>query len=186
MLQFLLTLTDESNYGKIEDLYNKYHNYMMKCAVAKFKHFNRRNFVYDAEDAVQNTFLKITRHIEGIDFSRGEKDVKNYCLAILNNEIYNILEDNHEVFEVYEDFNAVDEYSFIAEIKIREQYDAVVAAIEKLDTKYSTTLQLFFCDEMTPNEIAELMGISPKTVYTRIYRGKNLLLEILKGGDING
>ena len=98
MLQFLITLTDESNHGKIEHIYNTYHDYMMKCAVAKFKSFGRRNCTFDAEDAVQNTFMKITKHIEKIDFSRGEKDVKNYCLAILNNEICNIIDDNQENF----------------------------------------------------------------------------------------
>ena len=50
MLQFLLTLTDESNHGKIEHLYNKYHDYMMKCAVTKFKSLGRSNYTYDAED----------------------------------------------------------------------------------------------------------------------------------------
>ena len=65
-------------------------------------------------------------------------------------------------------------------------YGEIVRAIEKLDDKYCTTLQLFFCKEMTPNAIAELMGISPKTVYTRLARGKKLLLEILKGAKING
>ena len=70
MLQFLLTLTAESNHGKVEELYHKYHDYMMKCAVSKFKSLGRSNCVYDAEDAVQNTFMKITKHIDKIDFSR--------------------------------------------------------------------------------------------------------------------
>ena len=37
MLQFLLTLTDESNHEKVEQLYKKYHDYFVKCAVTKFK-----------------------------------------------------------------------------------------------------------------------------------------------------
>ena len=31
------------------------------------------------------------------------------------------------------------------------------------------------------NQIADLMGISPKTVYTRLARGKKLLLDSLNG-----
>ena len=81
MLQFLLTLTDESNRGKVEELYHKYHDYMIKCAVTKFKSLGRSNCVYDAEDAVQNAFMKITKYIHKIDFSRTETDVKNYCLC---------------------------------------------------------------------------------------------------------
>ena len=135
---------------------------------------------------MQNSFMKIIKYIEKIDFSRDEKDVKNYCLAILSNEICNVLSDNQENFEINEEFCPEEEYNFIEELKMKECYGEIVLAIEKLDDKYCTTLQLFFCKEMTPNEIAELMGISPKTVYTRLARGKKLLLESLKGAKFNG
>lgn len=186
MLQFLLTLTDESNHGKIEHLYNTYHDYMMKCAVTKFKSLGRSNYMYDAEDAVQNAFMKITRYIDNIDFSRGERDVKNYCLSILSNEITNVLKENQENFENNEEFCFQDQYNFIEELEIRERYDEVVKAIEELDDKYSTTLHLTFCKHMTPKQIAEMMGISVKTVYTRLERGKKLLLDSLKGAKFNG
>lgn len=186
MLQFLLTLTDESNYGKTEHLYNTYHDYMMRYAVSRFKSTGRTNFVYDAEDAVQNTFMKISKYMNAIDFSRGENDVKNYCFTILCNEICNVLSDNQENFEIDEEFCLEKEYNFIEELEIREKYDQVVKAMAELDEKYSTTLYLFFCKEMTVNEIADLMGISPKTVYTRLARGRKLLLDSLKGAEING
>ncbi len=186
MLQFLLTLTDESNHGKVEHLYNTYHDYMMKYAVSKIQNLGRTNFVYDAEDAVQNAFMKIVKHIDKIDFSRGEKDVKNYCLTILSNEICNVLSDNQENFEFDEEFCSGTEYNFIEELEIRERYNEVVKAIEALDEKYSTTLYLVFRKEKTVNEVAEIMGLAPKTVYTRLSRGKQLLLESLKGAKING
>ena len=181
MLHFLLTLTDESNYGKIEHIYNTYHDYMMKYAVSKLKSTGRTNFMYDAEDAVQNAFMKITKHIDKIDFSRDEKDVKNYCFSILSNEICNVLNDSEEIYELNEEFNIEKEYSFIEELEIKENYNQVVKAIENLDEKYSTTLYLVFCKELTVNEVAEMMGISAKTVYTRLARGKALLLESLEG-----
>ena len=186
MLQFLLTLTDESNHDKIEHLYKKYQDFMMKCAVTQFKTFGRSNYLYDAEDAVQNTFMKITRYIGNIDFSRDEKDIKNYCLAILTNEIRNILSENHEIYEINEELFSEDKYSIIEELELYERYEEIVGAIEALDFKYCTTLQLYFCEEMTPSEIAATMGISPKTVYTRLDRGKKLLLESLKGAKSNG
>ena len=60
MLQFLLSITDESNHEKIMYLYNKYHDPMINYAVSKFKNMNRCNYAYDAEDAVQSAFVKIT------------------------------------------------------------------------------------------------------------------------------
>ena len=180
MLHFLLTLTDESNHEKIEHIYNTYHDYMLKYAVSKLKSMGRTNFIYDAEDAVQNAFMKITKYIDKIDFSRDEKDVKNYCFSILSNEICNVLSDNEEIYELNEEFNLEKEYSFIEELEIKENYQQVVKAIENLDEKYSTTLYLVFCKEHTVNEVAEMMGISVKTVYTRLARGKALVLDSLE------
>lgn len=186
MLQFLLTLSDESNHGKIEHIYHTYHEHMMRYAVSKFQALGRTNFKYDAEDAVQNAFMKITKYIDKIDFSRGEKDVKNYCFTILSNEIRKVLSDNQENFEINEEFCFEEEYTFVEELELKENYNQVVKAIEELDEKYSTTLYLFYYQEMTVNEIAKMMGISAKTVYTRLARGKKLLLDSLKGAKFNG
>ena len=186
MLQFLLTLTDESNHGKVEHIYNTYHDYMMRYAIGKLQAKGRTNFGYDAEDAVQNAFMKIVKYIDNIDFSRGEKNVKNYCISILNNEICNVLGDNEEKFEFFEEFHAEKEYNFIEELEIRDSYERVVQGIKALDEKYSTTLFLIFCEEKTVNQVAEMMGLAPKTVYTRLARGKELLLYSLKGAKLNG
>ena len=186
MLHFLLSISDENSHEKIIHIFNKYHNYMMRYAVSRFESIGRSNFLNDAEDAVQNTFMKITRYIEKIDFSRGENDVKNYCLAILNNEICNVLSDEEPVFDFPGEFSLEKEYNIVEKLSIQENYAKVVSAIEDLDEKYSTTLYLVFCKEMTVNEIADMMGISTKTVYTRLERGKKLLLESLKGAVSNG
>jgi len=136
MLPFLLTLTDESNHGKIEDIYNKYHEYMLKYAIVKLKGAGRQNAVYDAEDVVQNTFVKITKYINNFDFSRDERDVKNYCFSILNNEICNLLSDNEIFFELNEEFYNENEYNYIEKLEIQENYNKIVKIIEKLDEKY--------------------------------------------------
>ena len=188
MLQFLLTLTDESNHEKIERVYYAYHEYMMKCAMTKFKSYGRINYASDAEEAVQGAFIKIIKYVDNIDFSLGENSVKNYCLAILNNEICNVMSNNKEVLELDDESCTLEEYiiyDFVDELEIKEAYDRIVAAIEALDTKYSTTLQLVVSKGMKPDKIAELMGISTKTVYTRLARAKNLLFESLKGANLN-
>lgn len=186
MLLFLLSLSDESNYGKIEHIYNTYHDYMMKYAVSKLQSANRANIVYDAEDAVQNTFMKIVKHIDNIAFSRDEKDVKNYCLTILHNEVCNVMSDNEEKGAFLEEYCSKKDYSFIDALEIQENYEKIVESIKALDEKYSTTLYLIFCKEKTVNQVAEMMGLTPKTVYTRLARGKQLLLDFLKGAEING
>ena len=186
MLQYLLTLSDESNHGKIEHIYNTYHDFMMRYAVSKLKCMGRTNFLYDAEDAVQNAFVKITKYLDNIDFSREENDVKNYVFSILSNEICNVLNENEENFEFDEEFCSKKEYNFIEELELKERFNEVVNAIKNLDEKYSSTLYLVYFKEMTVNEISEMMGITTKTVYTRLSRGKQLLLNSLKGAKFYG
>ena len=186
MILSLHQVNPDDNHGKVEHIYDTYHDYMMKYAVSKLQAAGRKNAIYDAEDAVQNAFMKIVKHIDKIDFSRGEKDVKNYCLTILCNEVCNVLHDNEENFEFDEECCFEKEYNFIEELEIKEQYNQVVKAIESLDEKYSTTLYLVYCKENTVNQVAEMMGISTKTVYTRLSRGKQLLTDSLKGVKIDG
>ena len=181
MLQFLLTLTDESNQWKVEHIYETYQEYMTKYARMKLRAAGSTNVEYDAEDAVQSAFVKIAKHIEKIDFSRSEKDIKNYCLSILFNEICDILRDKKTFLELNEEFCAGNEYNITEKLEIEENYKMVVKSIKALDEKYSTTLYLVFCQEKTVNEVAKIMGISAKTVYTRLDRGKKLLFASLKG-----
>ena len=181
MLQFLLTISDESNHDKIKYIYDRYHEYMMRFALGKLRDAGRRDFLIEAEDVVQNCFMKIVGNIDKINLSRSEVDVKNYCITMLDNVIYDFLNKKEENFEIFEEFCAEKEYNFVEELEIREKYEEVVRAIVALDEKYSSTLYLAFCEDMTVNEIAEMMGISAKTVYTRLARGKKILKESIKG-----
>ena len=180
MLEFLLLISDSSEHDKIIRVYNDYHEGMLKYAVSKFKSMGRRNCVFDAEDTVQNAFVKITRYVHNIDFATGEKSVKNYVFSILNNEICNFLNDNDELDGLDEACSEETAYDFLENIEMKEVYREAVKAIEALDERYSTTLYLFYCKEMRPDKIASLMGLSTKTVYTRIARGTTHLQSSLK------
>ena len=186
MLHYLLSLTDEVNHGRVEELYNKYREYMLRYATSKLRAAGRRNYSIDAEDAVQNAFVKIVKYIEDIDFTRPENDIKNYIFAILNNEICNILKDGFELLEFDEKFLTGEEYSFLDEIDVKERYYEVLDIVKSLDEKYSSTLFFILYREMKPNSVAAMMGLPVKTVYTRLARGKQLLTEALAGAHVYG
>ena len=55
-----------------------------------------------------------------------------------------------------------------------------------LDEKYSLILFEFYCMDQSVKDIADRLGVPPKTVYTRLERGKQMLLERLgNGGAFN-
>lgn len=177
MLGFLLTIADESNHKKIEYIYNTYHDDMMRFARYKLKNSGISSYELDAEDVVQNAFLKIVKYIDAIDFSKSEKQIKVYIFSIVVNETINVISDK-------ESFDDIDNYSetlpdeaFFERLQISLRYDIVVEKIKGLDERYSITMLLYYCEGMDVKAISKAMGISEKTVYTRLERGKRLLLE---------
>ena len=180
MLQFLLTICDEKYHGQIEYMYTTFHDDMIRFATSKFRVMNRNNPVFDAEDAVQNSFLRIVKYIEKVKFTDNQKQLKNYVFTILVHEIGRIVEANFENVDSLEEICDESSCDFIEELHIKEQYNAVVKQIDRLDDIYGTTLFLAYCQELTVNEIAETMAVPTKTVYTRLARGKQLVRNSMK------
>ena len=83
--------------------------------------------------------------------------------------------------ELGDDYENETEETIIEEIILSENYNAVVKAIKELDEIYSITLFYYYVEELSPKEIANLLGIQDNTVYARIRRGKAKLIEKLKG-----
>ena len=186
MLLYLFTLTEEANHKQIEHLYNLYHKDMMDFAKIKLWEAKRKNFIYEAEDAVQNTFVKITRNIEKIDFSRGEDRVRGFVFSVLINEIYNILREKEFVADLDPENLPDTVFNSIEALVIVDKYNDAIAAIRKMDDKYSSTLYLSICEEICVKNIAKMMGISEKTVYTRLQRGKKMLIDAIKEVNVDG
>ena len=186
MLSFLLALADESDRDRIEELYNKYHNDMLKYAITKFTEYGSGDAHCDAEDAVQNAFLRIVKYISNIDFTRTEKEIKCYVFSILVNQIHDITSRDDKTVELNEnaisstDFYTPDQYAIF-----QENYDILVKAIEDMNEIYSTTMFMSVVAELSIDKIAELTGVAKKTVYTRLERGRKILQNALEGAREN-
>ena len=76
------------------------------------------------------------------------------------------------------DIEIGDDFLF-KEIENKEEYNRIVELISQMDEKYSLTLYYYYFLEHSVKNISELMGISEKTVYTRLNRGKMILKELL-------
>ena len=185
MLLFLYTLVDPEDQAGIEYIYRTYHDDMIRLAKSRLKRADDPNYALDAEDAVQNAYVKITKYIKKINLQATDRELKAYLLSIVAHEVTNLLKE-YTYFEDIDDYTGIseeDEARILA--NINERYEEVVQAIRSMDDKYSLTLLYRLRDEMTVSEIAEFMGIPEKTVYTRLARGKKMLYEILskEGGE---
>lgn len=176
VLCFLLSIADESQHEKIEYLYTSFHSDMIKYAKYRLNSCGISNYEEDAQDVVQNAFVKIVKYTHAIDFTVGDRKLRAYMLAIVTNEVNNFLNDI-DLTEPLDDTLPDDD--FFPALQVSSRYDEVVAAIERLDDRYSIALLYRYRENMSIKELATLLGIAEKSVYTRIERGRKLLLKSL-------
>ena len=131
----------------------------------------------DAEDAVQETFVRMYIHApkyakrDGIKFS-------SWAYSILVRVCYSIYTKNKkresftidkEVADELEDFSLKE----LREYKMDKEY--LLSLISKLPSLLKRTLELYVFDHKSEKEIAELEGVSHGVVRTRISRAKDKL-----------
>ena len=177
MLSFLLTLVDDQHRDIVQHIYDMYHDDMIRFARHRLKSAGLNSYEVDAEDVVQNAFLKIVKYIDAIDLSRPEKQLKAYVFSIVANETKNVIADREAFDNIDTYFESLSDEDFFAKLQIHIRYDDVVEKIKGLDEKYSITLFLYYVQKTDVKTIAKIMGIAEKTVYTRLERGKRLLLD---------
>ena len=179
MLTFLLMLTDEEHHDKIKFLYHTYHADMLRFARHRLRQMGLHSFEVDAEDVVQNTFIKIIQYIDRIDAGAPYKKLRAYLFSIVVNECNDFVREQAAVENIDDYESVLEDGDFFGELRLGERYDDVLRAINALDERYSITLFYRYTKNMTARDIAKTMGVPEKTVYTRIERGKRLLLQLL-------
>lgn len=127
-----------------------------------------------AEDAVQDTFLKVYQHFGEF---RGESAEHTWLTRIAINVCKN--------YRRVSWFRRVD---CIGELeKIDAPYeepfvdDTVIQEVMKLPAKYREVILLYYYQQMSTAETAASLNISEGTVATRLRRGRERLKSALKG-----
>jgi RNA polymerase sigma factor (sigma-70 family) len=67
------------------------------------------------------------------------------------------------------------------EVEHRDALAALMAEVEALPVDYREVLMLFYYEDLTYREIAELLGVSSATVNVRLTRARAMLRERLNG-----
>ncbi len=178
MLTLYLSMVEsEEDADKVTYIYENFYS-LMAYSAGKVLNHNK----HDVEDVVHSSMMKIIENIRLIDFSDMNR-AKNFCMTVAKNKAkdYCKRKDNRSLplDEVFSE-NIEKECDPVEMIITRESYNIIVRAIESLDEKYRDVCMLKYLHGLKEREIAELLDISPKTVGTRIFRGKQLLREALR------
>lgn len=165
---------------KLEKIYSLYKNKMFGRAM---QILNQRE---DAEDAVQNCIIAISRHTECIDLYDEARTLPlcildiSHCAIDIYRKNKKSRQSNLNIDDVAEQEGNIDIEN---EVLVSMELKRVVAAIEKLDFGYREVLSLFYLNEMSPREISDLLEIPYNTVRSKISRGRKKLLDSLDGKE---
>lgn len=127
----------------------------------------------DAEDVVQNTFLKLLQRRE--QFS-DEEHAKKWLIRVAINESKNMCTSFWRKRIVpLEESDSISHIGFATE-KESKLYDAVM----QLKEKYRIVIHLYYYEEYSIKEIAKILHIKETTIQTRLMRARAKLKEALK------
>ena len=153
-----------------------YNQIVTKHANTVFKiAYNYCKNKYDAEDVVQNTFLKLLQRKDGFT---DEEHIKRWLIRVAINESKNMCTSFwHKRIVSWDESVSDAEFSFEDE-KTSTLYDAVM----NLNSKYRIVVHLYYYEGYSIQEIANLLGVPVPTVGTRLARGRERLRRLLKEG----
>jgi len=145
---------------------------------------------YQAEDLVQNAFLRAFRFFDGF---RGD-DARAWLLTIVRNTYFSSLrEERHDHVQFDEELLGAEEGEEGAlsvaggmnpeeAMMARDTQREVHQALEKLPPAFREVIVLKEMNDLSYKEIAEITGVPLGTVMSRLARARKQLGEILKGG----
>jgi RNA polymerase sigma factor (sigma-70 family) len=147
--------------------------------------------VYEAEDIVQETFLKAFKYIDR--FSPSKASFKTWLLTIARNQSINVFsslkrkavrlftEEEIESGDLGSPANhmagSTDAESLLS---IKQEFGRVTVALKKIPERQRTALLLKVQENMSYEEIAVVMQTSASAVESLIFRARKTILEIVK------
>ena len=121
----------------------------------------------DAEDAVQNAFIRVYRNLRKY---RGSAKFSSWLYRIVVNESLRYLRARHDTSDEVQPSVSVD----------IEQLMLVRKCLASLEDPYRTVLALRGIEELSYEEIAEILGVPVGTVRSRLHEGRRLFAECWK------
>ena len=130
-----------------------------------------------AKDAVQDTFLKAYKNIAVF---RGECSEKTWLMRIAINTCRDV---KRSAWFRHLDRRVTPEDLPTPIVQTSERSVELTVEIMKLPPKLKEAIILYFYQQMTTREIAEVLDIPQSTVATRLKRAKEKLKSLLEGGE---
>ena len=132
-----------------------------------------------AEDAVQETFVKVYR---GLKSFHGQSSIKTWIMKIAMRVCYDM---NHSGWSRFFNRQVTPEMLPEASVPFTERDDTLTQAVMRLPVRLREVMILYYYQGLSVNEIAEALGVTQPSVSGRLKRGRDKLKAALEGREID-
>jgi RNA polymerase sigma-70 factor, ECF subfamily len=146
----------------------------------------------DAEDVVQETFLRAFKHLDS--FAPSKATFKTWLLTIARNQSINVFGSlKRRTLRFLSDFDIDERGPDVSDnpfsnrgmdteslLVMKQEYSRVERALHKVPERQRTAMLLKAQEDMSYDQIAGVMNTSVSSVESLIFRGRKRLLEILE------
>ena len=126
----------------------------------------------DAEDAVQDLFIKLWNSREQLDTVL---NLKAYCTTLMKNLCIDRLRKEQRVQVMEPGPDTAEARRAEEDYDAREKLERVMAAIERLPARQRDVMKMYVFEEMSYDEIAEKTGMTNLTLRVRLSNARKSL-----------
>jgi len=131
----------------------------------------------DWEDVVDEIMINVIEKIEKREF-RGESSIGTFIFTITSRRIIDHIRKKSKVLKYAPEPKPLPQPH--EQIENKERSESIAKTIEKLKPKYKEVLYLYYYMELSRQETAKRLGISPRRVSERVNYAHKLLKKMIK------
>ena len=163
---------DHSN--RLEELVTRYENTLFRTALAIL------GDVPEAEDAVQEAFLALTRHLDKVEDAHSPR-TKKFLATIVRSKAIDLIRKNNPQEELTDELpEGKAGRDILDQLLVKENYNRLISCVLELDDSYRVVFEYKYLYRMSDEEIADILGISAKNVNVRYFRARKKLQEMIR------
>ena len=163
--------TDDKN--KFESIYQVHKNALFHQVLKIVKNET------DAEDVLQEAFIKIAKNINAIDDIQSKETI-SFLIVITKNTAYDYMRKSSKIIELplSETETFIDE-SALENLVSSIEYQQIVSVITSIPTPYNEVLYLHYVKDYSIKKTANILDKKTATVKMQLVRGKKILIDKL-------
>lgn len=174
MVLFLALLDTQEEQEKFSEIYENYRHFMWYIAQQKLKD------THLAEDAVQEAFLALTRHLDKVEDAHSP-GTKKFLATIVRSKAIDLIRKNNPQEELTDELpEGKAGRDILDQLLVKENYNRLISCVLELDDSYRVVFEYKYLYQMSDEEIADILGISAKNVNVRYFRARKKLQEMIR------